>query len=167
MANLPISWKYKIAQLVKRPLLNRLMKWAIRLIIPRHRVGVVLVVMNEMEQVLMLRHVFHPYAPWGLPGGWLNRHESPAEGVLRELKEETGLTAVLDTILFADRQPNPPHLGIAYRGHLQSGSIELSGEIIEADWFSFDTLPEPLLPFHRDVLETAVTTYRQGAYTQQ
>lgn len=163
LAKLPTGWKLKVAQLVKLPLLNGLMQGAIRLVVPRHRIGVVLVMMDDAEQVLLLRHVFHPYAPWGLPGGWLNRQERPAEGVLRELKEETGLTAVLHTILFADRQHNPPHLGIAYLGHLQGGSLHLSAEIVEAGWFPLDKLPEPLLPFHRDALAAAAVT-NSGAF---
>lgn len=144
-----------MARLVKRPFLNRLMRWAIMLVVPRHRIGVVLVGMDEANRVLMLRHVFHPYTPWGLPGGWLGRRESPAEGVLRELKEETGLTAVLDSVILIDRQPDPHHMDIAYLGRIQKGNMQLSGEIIEADWFPLDALPEPLLKFHRDAL-TAV-----------
>lgn len=139
------------------------MRWVIRLVIPRHRIGVVLVVMNDAEQVLMLRHVFHPSAPWGLPGGWLNRRESPAEGVLRELKEETGLTAVLHKILFAERQDNPPHLGIAYLSQLKGGSLQLSAEIVEANWFPLNDLPQPLLPFHQNALAAAAAIHSQGA----
>ena len=164
LAKLTTSKKLRIARLVKLPLFNSLMKGAIRLVVRRHRIGVVMVVMNEEEQVLMLRHVFHPYTPWGLPGGWLNHQESPAEGVLRELKEETGLTAVLNTIILADQQPNPPHLGIAYLGYLKGGSLQLSSEIVEAGWFSIDELPSPLLPFHRDALMAAATAHYQGAF---
>jgi ADP-ribose pyrophosphatase YjhB (NUDIX family) len=166
LANLTSGKKLRVAQLVKLPLLNGLMKWAIRLVVPRHRVGVVMVVMNEAEQVLMLRHVFHPHTPWGLPGGWLNRQESPGEGVLRELKEETGLTAVLNTIILAGQQHNPPHLGIAYLGQLQGSSLQLSSEIIEAGWFSFDELPGPLLPFHQDAVTAAAAVHRQGAFSR-
>lgn len=137
------------------------MRWAIRLIIPRHRIGVVVVVMNESEQVLMLRHVFHPYTPWGLPGGWLDRQESPETGVLRELKEETGLTAVLQTVLLARPQENPAHIGIAYLAQLQDGTLQLNSEIIEASWFPFDNLPGPLLPFHHDALLAATAVHHQ------
>jgi hypothetical protein len=46
-------------------------------------------------------------------------------------------------------------MDIAYLGRIQKGNMQLSGEIIEADWFPLDALPEPLLKFHRDAL-TAV-----------
>ena len=77
------------------PFVNYFMAWGIRLVVPKQRIGAGLVALDEEDRVLLLRHVFHPYTPWGIPGGWLNRHEAPADGVLRELKEETGLTAVL------------------------------------------------------------------------
>ncbi|MEJ2748311.1 MAG: NUDIX domain-containing protein [Anaerolineae bacterium] len=159
MANISTAWKHKIARLVKLPVFHFLMRWGIRLVVPRHRVGVVLVIMDEANRVLLLDHVFHPHQSWGLPGGWLDANESPAEGVLRELKEETGLTAVLTTILFAEKQQNPPHLGIAYLGRLQGGALQLSSEIIEAGWFAPDELPGPLLPFHRAALAAATTTH--------
>lgn len=36
---------------------------------------------------------------WTLPGGGLRHGEDPAEGVLRELAEETGLSARIDRLL--------------------------------------------------------------------
>jgi ADP-ribose pyrophosphatase YjhB (NUDIX family) len=113
----------------------------------------------------MLNHVFHPYEPWGLPGGWLNRNESPAEGVLRELKEETGLTAVIQTIILANKQPGQTQLDIAYLARLLGGDLQLSSEIIEAGWFTFDELPGPMQPFHRDAIALAANL-SHGTKTQ-
>lgn len=107
----------------------------------------------------MLRHVFHPYIPWGLPGGWLGRNEDPAAGVLRELKEETGLTAVLGPVVHVAHDSNPPHVAIAFSGRVQSGSFRLSPEIMEAAWFPIDALPTSLLPFMRDAINAAVGTH--------
>ena len=88
------NWKQVAAQWVKRPFLQRLMILAVHLIVPKQRIGVGLVVFDEQDRVLLLKHVFHPKTPWGLPGGWLGRDESPEQCALRELMEETGLTAV-------------------------------------------------------------------------
>ena len=90
-----LQYKKRLARLMQFRFLQVLMVWGIYLFTPRHRVGVNVVVMDERQRVLLLKHVFHPQSPWGLPGGWLSRHEDPKEGVLRELREETGLTAVL------------------------------------------------------------------------
>jgi len=145
---------------VQIPLVHRLMLWGIYLTVPRQRIGVAIVAIDDKERVLMLRHVFHPYAPWGLPGGWLNRNEAPAEAVLRELKEETGLTAVLGPIVQVLREPRPGHIGIAYLARILPGPVTLSPEIMEARWFAADELPAPLLPFIRGAINSGLAIHR-------
>ena len=137
------------------PFVNYFMAWGIRLVVPKQRIGAGLVALDEKNRVLLLRHVFHPYTPWGIPGGWLNRHEAPADGVLRELREETGLTAVLTNILHIESQNSPPHMGIVYLGRIQPGRLSLSAEIIEAGWFSAGQLPGPLTPLSQQAIESA------------
>jgi ADP-ribose pyrophosphatase YjhB (NUDIX family) len=154
--NIPVRWRRAAAQLVKLPLLRYLMVWGIRFVVARHRVGVALVALDEQDRVLLLRHVFHPFTPWGLPGGWLNRHEAPDVGVLRELKEETGLTAVIESILAIEKSPSPSHLGIIYQGRIQSGQMALSAEIIEAGWFTIHDLPGPLAPTSQKAIEAVI-----------
>lgn len=139
------------------PGLHRLMVWAVYLIVPRHRVGINLVVLNEHGQILLLKHVFHPYAPWGLPGGWLNRGEAPQDCALRELREETGLTAVLDRVLVLQRNSEMSQLGAIYLAFAQTQPLQLSSEIIEARWFDPDTLPQPLTAITKNAIATAVT----------
>ena len=68
---------------MRRPLMRKLMQLGILLTVPQQRIGVGVVVLDEIGRVLLLRHVFHPFAPWGVPGGWLHRHEDPAAGALR------------------------------------------------------------------------------------
>ena len=156
--NIPTSWKRAASEWVKLPLFRYLMAWGIRLVVPRQRVGAAVVALNEQGYILLLRHVFHPSAPWGLPGGWLNRNEAPDAGVLRELQEETGLTAVLEHILVIEKQSYPPHLGIIYQARVQSGPLTLSAEIIEAGWFMLDDLPGPLTPLTQKAIEIVISS---------
>lgn len=132
------------------------MVWGIYLIVPRHRLGVNMVVLDDLGRVLLLKHLFHPYAPWGLPGGWLNRDEDPTDCGLRELREETGLTAVPGPILLAQRDKFISHVGIIFMAYVQPGPITLNGEIMEAGWFAVDTLPDLLTPTTRQAIDTAV-----------
>lgn len=145
-----------MARLVRIPLFHGLMRLAIHLVVPRHRIGVTAVALDDQQRVLLLRHVFHPHVPWGLPGGWLNRGEDPMTGALRELREETGLTADIGPALHISRDPHPWHITIAFAVRLHPGNMSLSPEIIEADWFAIDNLPE-LFPFMRAAIETAVS----------
>lgn len=120
---------------------------AVRLTVPRHRIGVAVVGVNPLGELLLLRHVFHPHAPWGLPGGWLESGEDPADCALRELGEETGLTARLGSVIYLNHQKLPSHIGIAYLAYVDPAPMRYSAEIIEGAWFSPKSLPQPLLPF--------------------
>lgn len=147
------AWKRKLAQVMRWPLVAPVMNFGIRLLVPRRRVGVALVAINGEQQVFMLHHVFHPFAPWGLPGGWMDRKESPKNCIRREIQEETGLKATIGPVVHVAQEPHTGHLTIFYLGHLQSGPISLSSEIIEAAWFDPHDLPEPLYPSTHQAIE--------------
>ena len=149
-------WKNKAAKLAKTPLARLGMRLMIQLAVPRTRVGVAVVAVNDAAEIFMVRHVFHPVFEWGLPGGWLKKNEAPAAGALRELKEETGLTAVLGPAVSVQHDPETVHLGIAYVGRLHPGKLQLSHELIEAGWFSHKALPQPLTDHTRLAIDAAV-----------
>ncbi|MGD8805766.1 MAG: NUDIX hydrolase [Chloroflexota bacterium] len=158
MSRLSDSQKERLARIVGLPLVRVFLALAVKIMVARHRAGVTLVCFNQEDHVLLLRHVFHPSAPWDLPGGWLERDESPAECALRELWEETGLRAKLGPVVRLTREKTPSHLGITYVGRL-NGSMPrpvLSGEILEARWFEPDALPQRLRPATRLAVESAV-----------
>lgn len=71
----------------------------------RQRVGTELVFMNfavacilDGEGRLLLQHRADD-GQWGLPGGAMELGESAEEAVIREVKEETGLTVTIDHLL--------------------------------------------------------------------
>jgi ADP-ribose pyrophosphatase YjhB (NUDIX family) len=154
--------KRKVARLMRWPLLNKLMVRGMKLIVPRHRIGVSMIALDEAERVFMLKHVFHPTVPWGPPGGWLGRSETPATGVLRELYEETGLTAVIGPVVHMAVEEEPAHIAIAYLAHIQPGNITLSREILEACWFPLHKLPQPQYAFTKQAIQSAVQWHRLG-----
>ncbi len=65
-------------------------------------VGVAAVCVNPRGRVLVLEHRFHNEHPWGLPGGWLERGETPLACVVREVVEETGLQPEVLGVLWVD-----------------------------------------------------------------
>ncbi|QEH33870.1 bifunctional nicotinamide mononucleotide adenylyltransferase/ADP-ribose pyrophosphatase [Aquisphaera giovannonii] len=86
---------------------------------------------------------------WTLPGGWADVGDSPAEGVVREIREESGfetratkLLAVLDR----DRQghPNLVHhtYKLLFRCEIVGGAPATSYEILEVGFFAEDEIPD-------------------------
>ena len=88
---------------------------------------------------------------WTLPGGWADVNESPAEGVEREIREESGYRATATKLVALwdrSRHDHPPHAFYIYKavflceltaGHLQD-SVE-SDDTVEgnAGYDNFET----------------------------
>jgi ADP-ribose pyrophosphatase YjhB (NUDIX family) len=156
------SWKEGVASLVRRQPFSGMMAWGVRAAVPRQRVGVALVAFNDNEDVFLLKHVFHTANPWGLPGGWLARDEAPARGVARELREETGLSAVIGPAVCVAHKPAPvAHIALAYLGWIAPGPLTLNAEVLEGRWFAADALPRPLASFTLQAIDAARPLFRQ------
>src|SRR5262249_55091124 len=54
-------------------------------------VGTAALVRDGNGRILVARHTYRRRVPWGLPGGWVRRGESPAEALVRELREENAI----------------------------------------------------------------------------
>jgi len=46
---------------------------------------------------------------WSLPSGFLDRDETAAQGIVREVKEETGWDTVVISVFRINSRPNRPH----------------------------------------------------------
>lgn len=125
-----------------------------RLTRPRFTAGVVGVVFNDANQVLLVEHVFHPYVPWGLPGGWVERNEHPALGVSRELQEELSLQVTVGPIVAMDYVGNA-HLDLAYLCVAHGPVGKLSYELLQYGWFDPNDLPHTHT-FHRTAIAQAL-----------
>ena len=65
------------------------------------RIGAYALCVDDRERVLLTRFAFagHPDdGRWTMPGGGMEWDETPRETVLRELREETGLTATIGDV---------------------------------------------------------------------
>jgi len=72
---------------------------------------VVHAVVEQHGALLLVKRAGHLLegGKWGLPGGFLDRDETLAEGVLRELREETGWTGRVVGLLRVNSRPHRPH----------------------------------------------------------
>ncbi len=106
------------------------------------------------DRVLLLKRVSAPftYAP---PGGKLERDEDPIAGLLREIDEETGLTAhvlgVAHTWFGSISAGKPQLLCINYVAESGEGDVRLSDEHTDFVWAS-----------REDILTNKVQTRNEG-----
>ncbi|HML22238.1 MAG TPA: NUDIX hydrolase [Aggregatilinea sp.] len=125
---------------------------------PRFTIGAVGVLLDASgDHVFLVEHVFHAVHPWGLPGGWLDRREDPADGVAREFREETGLRVRAVRPLLIQRATGMPHhMDVAYLCALdgEPQAVTLCGELLAARWVPWDAIP-PMIEFQALALRTA------------
>ncbi len=139
--------KQRLARWIARPPMPSLLALAAALVVPRHRLGALVVMFDEEGRVLLLEHVFHNPNPWGLPGGWLRRGETPGQAAVRELEEETGLKCQLGAVVLISREIRPSHLTVVFNARLAGGELDLGREILSARWFEPNDLPPGIESF--------------------
>jgi ADP-ribose pyrophosphatase YjhB (NUDIX family) len=152
--------KFTVASILRRASwLMHIAQPAVKFFQARFTAGVVGVVFNARGEVLLLKHVYHPKHPWGLPGGWLNRREDPEDGVRREILEEAGLPVAVERPLIVQQGTRRGHLDIAYLCRARGEVGTLSSEILDYAWYAPAELP-PLSEFHTHLVAFALEVQR-------
>jgi 8-oxo-dGTP pyrophosphatase MutT (NUDIX family) len=114
--------------------------------------GVRGVVVNEAGLVLLVRHTYTP--GWHLPGGGVEKRETAALSMQRELKEEAGIEAELGAIKLLSVHANhsffPNDHVLVYRVDAWTqGQATSRGEIAEVRFVDPLTPPEGVSPATR------------------
>ena len=116
------------------------------------------VVFNHDGHILMVREKID--GKWSLPGGWADLGDSPAEAVVREIREEAGYIARatrLLGILDRNKSARMPRAFYIYKVFMRCEIVERlsdfeNAETDDVNFFPFDRLPD---------LSTARNTYEQ------
>lgn len=102
------------------------------------------VVVNEDGHVLLVEHTY--VRGWHLPGGGVERGESPEDALARELVEEAGVMVAAPPRLVAGSVGGDApdgYKGLLYRiDHWSACEPTSRGEILARGWFPPDALPE-------------------------
>jgi 8-oxo-dGTP diphosphatase len=105
------------------------------------------VVRDERGRILLLRRSDN--GQWALPAGMIEPGEQPADAVLREIQEETGVIAEIERVggvgVHAATYPNGDecsYLTVWFRCRAVGGQARPDGdESLEVGWFAPDELP--------------------------
>ena len=117
-------------------------------------IGVFAFIFKGEEQVLLGRR--RDFDVWNLPGGGLQQGETVTEGIVREVKEETGLDVEVERLVGIYSKPYRDEVVLAFQCHPVSGELRSTEEAVEWCYFSVDELPRNLLPKHRErILDAA------------
>lgn len=102
---------------------------------------------------------------WSLPGGLLDRGESPADGVVREVREETGLRIEVGLPLTTQVNAAVRRVDVIYRVRVdERPHVEPGGEARDARWLRPGEVLEDADGPTREILALLERVAAPGAY---
>ena len=92
-------------------------------------------------RVLLVRQTYHSPTSWSLPGGWVQRDETPRQAAARETYEEVGLRVSIGRPLAAS-MGSYGQLSILFEARVvDERDAHLSDEVDCAAYFDLSQLP--------------------------
>ena len=125
-----------------------------------------------ITKILLIKRKNQPFKDfWALVGGALYNNEDLEQGMIREIKEKTGIENI--DIHFSgifgkvDRSPVMRMVAITYIGFIDNSKVSLIKESLNtsnADWFALENIPN--LAFdHKEILLNGLETLREKILT--
>lgn len=94
------------------------------------------------DRILLCRRAIEPsHGLWTLPAGFMEMHETTAEGAVREAWEEARARIEIDCLLAVYELPQIGQVQLIYRAHLLSPEIAAGPESLEVGLFRWDEIP--------------------------
>ena len=109
-------------------------------------VGVGAVIIKQGKIALIKRENEPSRGKWTIPGGLVELAESPEQAVIREAKEETGLSVdsplLIDVVSNVDYDESGKvkyhYVIIDYLVHVKAGTAEAASDAVELRWVPFE-----------------------------
>jgi ADP-ribose pyrophosphatase YjhB (NUDIX family) len=121
---------------------HRFLKRARRII----KIGAFGIILDEQQHVLLCHRCDCDL--WNLPGGGVERGETPAQAVIREVREEVGLKVAVRKLAGVYIHLGKVNVAFSYTCDITGGKIRTSDEADSIAYFSFRQIPENTYPFH-------------------
>ena len=122
-------------------------------------------IFDDQGRLLVMQRA--PEGTWCLPCGWIEPHESPEEAVVREVREETGLSVTPRELVgvFSRRAgvESAPHatISILYLCDVKGGELACSSEGLDLRYRNIDEVEE-WFAHHRRLAEAARAAFEDG-----
>lgn len=133
---------------------------------PRNPYLAVDVIVEIGSQIVLIERKNPPHG-WAIPGGFVDYGEPVEAAAVREIKEETGLDVVLDTMLYVysdpQRDPRQHVTSVVFVGQAQ-GVPKAADDAKNARLFSPVTPPSPMSFDHAQILRDYLS-FRQSGKT--
>lgn len=111
---------------------------------PQFTIGIFGIILDDQKRVLFCHR--RDYDLWNLPGGTLENGESPWDGVKREIKEETGLDAEIESLAGVYSKPDKNEIVFSFACKVIGGEITLNDEADKIEYFEIDKIPPNTSP---------------------
>lgn len=121
----------------------------------RLRVGVFATIVDERGWVLLGHRRDGDH--WGQPGGGLEAGETPWAGVVREVREETGLEVEVERLVGVYSWPRLDEIIFSFACRVAGGALATSDETRAVRYFPLDALPKTLFREHALRIEDALS----------
>ena len=125
----------------------------------KFKIGVFGVIFDTDKKVLLCHR--NDYDLWNLPGGRLEKNESPWDGVVREVKEETGLNVKVVKLIGVYSKPDKDEIVFSFLCEKESGEITTTDEARSVEFFDFEDLPPKTVPKQVERIEDALKNYSE------
>ena len=138
-------WFHRLALQLYRRLPTRMRRMAVRRVTPSFTVGSMCVIERNDGRMLLIRHLYRKR--WGIPGGLLQRNETPVDAARREVFEEVGLEVELISEPMVNVDAGPRRVDVVFRARpvddtTADDARPCSVEVVEVRWFDPTDLPE-------------------------
>lgn len=105
-------------------------------------------VVTWREQVLLCRRAIDPRQGfWTLPAGYLEEHETPEAGAVREAQEEAKADITINALLAVYSIPHISQVQLIYRAELAEPSFAAGPESEDVALFAWNDIPRRELAF--------------------
>lgn len=112
----------------------------------KFKIGVFGIIKDSKNRVLLCLR--NDYDVWNLPGGGLENGETPWQGVIREVKEETGFNVGIVRLIGIYSKPNKNEIIFCFECKIKNGKLTLNDEARDIKYFSIKNIPKNTIKKH-------------------